>query len=260
MYYRPFDFCGEMSNYSSTTFGFGAGTRQFYFRTQSTDEAVIKQILIDQQHNLNPIGRAPELLAFVRQQEATGRRPLIVDAGANIGASPVYFIANLPSALVVAIEPDLENFKLLSKNVEGLNVEALRSAVASTAGRARVLDPGRGEWAYRTEPIDESDSDVANTVPRVTINDIYASHRAGHFPFIVKVDIEGAERELFSANTEWVAQTPILIAELHDWMLPKTGTSRSFLRCVGELDRDFIHIGGDIYSIANDLDALAAAR
>ena len=155
---------------------------------------------------MNPIGRAPELPAFVRRQEATGRRPLIVDAGANIGASPVYFIANLPSALVVAIEPDLENFKLLSKNVEGLNVEALRSAVASTAGRARVLDPGRGEWAYRTEPIDESDSDVANTVPRVTINDIYASHRAGHFPFIVKVDIEGAERELFY-NTEWVAQT-----------------------------------------------------
>jgi FkbM family methyltransferase len=248
-----------MSIYSSTTFGFGAGTRQFYFRKQSTDEAVIQQILIDQQHNLNSIGRAPELLAFARRHEATGLRPLIVDAGANIGASPIYFIANLPSALVVAIEPDLDNFKLLSKNVEGLNVEALHSAVGSTAGRARVLDPGRGEWAYRTEPIDSSE-DVANAVPRVTINDIYASHRAGHFPFIVKVDIEGAERELFSANTEWVAQTPVLIVELHDWMLPKTGTSRSFLRCVGELDRDFIHISGDIYSIANDLDALAAAR
>ena len=47
-----------MPNYSTTTFAFGTGTRQFYFRQRSTDEAVIQQILIDQQHNLNPIGRA----------------------------------------------------------------------------------------------------------------------------------------------------------------------------------------------------------
>jgi FkbM family methyltransferase len=249
-----------MSNYSSTTFGFGTGTRQFYFRKQSTDEGVIQQILVDQQHNLNPIGRTPELLAFAHRREATGRRPLVVDAGANIGASPIYFIANLPSALVVAIEPDLENFELLSKNVEGLNVEPLRGAVASTAGRARVLDPGRGAWAYRTEPIGEAGKDAADVVPRVTINDIYESHRSAHFPFMVKVDIEGAESELFSANTEWVALTPLIIVELHDWMLPKSGISKSFLQCIAQLDRDFIHIGGDIFSIANDLDALAVGR
>ena len=134
-----------MTIWSSTTFEFGTVTRQLYFRKQSSDEAVIRQTLIDKQYDLNRIGRCAELLEFARQQQASGLRPLIVDAGANIGVSPIYFIANLPSALVVAIEPALDNFQLLSKNVEGLNVEAMHSAVSSIGGgRVRVVDPGRG--------------------------------------------------------------------------------------------------------------------
>jgi len=205
---------------------------------------------------LGRIARATDLLAFAQAQQARGLRPLIVDAGANIGASPLYFLANLPNARVVAIEPDLANFELLLKNVQGLDVEAIRAALSAGMGRARVLDPGRGHWAYRTQPI--TDDDVSpDSVPRVTVNSIYCSHRCGFFPFLVKVDIEGAEKELFSGNTEWVARTPLIIVELHDWMLPKKGTSRSFLQCVANLDRDFITIGNDVFSIANDLDALA---
>jgi hypothetical protein len=75
----------------------------------------------------------------------------------------------------------------------------------------------------------------------------------------VKVDIEGAEADLFSGNTEWVELTPIIIVELHDWMLPKKGTSRPFLQCISKLDRDFIYLGEDVYSIANDLQGFAAA-
>jgi hypothetical protein len=69
----------------------------------------------------------------------------------------------------------------------------------------------------------------------------------------VKIDIEGAEAELFSANTEWVDQTPLIIIELHDWLLSRQGISRNFLRCVSSLDRDFVHIGENIFSVKNDL-------
>jgi FkbM family methyltransferase len=247
-----------MTIYSSTTFTLGTETRQLYFRNQSSDEAVMKQILIDQHYNLTRIGRSAELHTFFKQEEAKGLKPLVVDAGANIGVSPIYFIGNLPRALVVAIEPELENFKLLTKNVEGLNVEAIHSAVSSTTGRVRLVDLGRGHWGYRTQPITEED-DAADAVPRVTINDIYESHRLKCFPFIVKVDIEGAEEDLFSCNTEWVAITPIIIVELHDWLLPKRGTSRPFLQCISKLNRDFVFLGEDVFSIANDLPSLAAA-
>jgi FkbM family methyltransferase len=247
-----------MTIYDTTKYGFGATTRDLYFRKQSTDEVVIKQVFVDQQYNLNCLGRSAEIFAFVKQQVARGLRPLVVDAGANMGASPLYFLANLPSALVIAIEPELENFNLLSKNVEGLNVKAIHGAVASDTGRARVIDPGLGHWAYRTEPATRHDT--ADTVASVTINDIYDSYRSTpFFPFIVKVDIEGAEADLFSGNTEWVELTPIIIVELHDWMLPKRGTSRPFLQCISKFDRDFIHLGEDVYSIANDLQGLATA-
>jgi FkbM family methyltransferase len=248
-----------MSVHSRTTFEFGKTIRELFFRQASTDEDIIRQIFVDQEHDLSRVTRTTDLLAFGRRQETRGLRPLIIDAGANIGVSPIYFLANLPNAHVVAIEPDVGNFELLMKNVEGLDVESMRAALSASTGRARVLDPGRGYWAYRTQPISDDVTDT-DAVPRVTVNSIYASHRSGFFPFLVKVDIEGAEGELFSGNTEWVALTPLIIVELHDWMLPKSGTSRTFLRCVANLDRDFITIGNNVYSIANDLDALAPAH
>lgn len=92
----------------------------------------------------------------------------------------------------------------------------------------------------------------------MTINDVYRALAAQAFPFLVKVDIEGAEGDLFSGNTEWVARTPLVIVELHDWLLPKQRTSQPFLQCIAQLDRDFVYIGEDVYSIANNLDALEA--
>ena len=180
---------------------------------------------------------------------------MVVDRALASSHPAIYFTGNLPKALVIAIEPDIENFTLLCKNVEGLNVEPIHGAISSAAGHARVYDPGQGHWGYRTEPIAERD--VAVTVARVTINDIYRSHETC-FPFMAKIDIEGAEQDLFSDSIEWIALTPLLIVELHDWLLPKGRTSRPFLECISKLDRDFVSIGEDIYSIANDLDALAA--
>ncbi len=84
-----------------------------------------------------------------------------------------------------------------------------------------------------------------------TINDIFRQNAATHFPFIVKIDIEGGEAALCSDATERVGQTPILIVELHDWLLPRRGISQPFLKSIAPLDRDLIHIGEDIYSISN---------
>jgi FkbM family methyltransferase len=244
------------SSYSSLELRFGNGAiRQFYFRAKSSDEHVIKQVLGDSQYDLRRLRRASELAGFFQARSAAGKRPLVIDAGANIGASSIFFAMNFANAFVVAIEPDRENYELLRKNVDGVGIEPLCSAVSSTPGFARVVDPGEGHWGYRTE--NTTEAAARDVVERVTINDLYRRHAATYFPFIVKIDIEGGEADLFSGNTEWVARTPLLIVELHDWLLLKCGNSRSFLKCVAQLDRDFVYVGEDVYSIANDLDALA---
>jgi precorrin-6B methylase 2 len=40
----------------------------------------------------------------------------ILDCGANIGSSSVFFVNLFPLAQIIAVEPELENFKILVKN------------------------------------------------------------------------------------------------------------------------------------------------
>lgn len=222
--------------------------RPFYFRPGTSDEPIIRDVLLNREYDLKRLCRWPELVEFARRTtEATGKHPIIIDAGANIGAATVFFCGEIPNAWIVAIEPDTSNFDLLTRNVAGLNVKTLHAALASSAGQARVVDPGEGHWGLRTERTDEG------SVACITIDEIYRQIESTFFPFMVKIDIEGGEDELFSQNTKWVERTPLIIVELHDWLLPKTAASGSFLRCVAPLDRDFINIGENVYSVTNSI-------
>src|SRR5438093_872186 len=132
-----------MSNsHSVADLSCGGTTRRFYFRGATSDEQVAKDVFQQQEYSLNRLRRASELIEFVKEQERRGRRPLIVDAGANIGATALYFMLTFPNSSVVAVEPDHENYNLLSKNTQGLRVKAHHAAVSATKGRVSVFDPG----------------------------------------------------------------------------------------------------------------------
>lgn len=234
----------------------GSVQRPFVYRKDTSDERVIAQVLKNGDYNLGRLRRGGELTGLYEQLAASGRTPLIIDAGANIGASAVYFACSFPKARVVAIEPERSNFELLTLNTSGLPVESHHAALAATPGTLNVVDAGEGFWGYRTAALAEGGKAV-HTVSCVTINDIYAAH-AG-VPFMAKIDIEGGESELFAANTEWVDRTPVIIIELHDWLMPGSANSRAFLQCIAARDRDFVHIGENIFSIANSPPARRAA-
>jgi FkbM family methyltransferase len=229
----------------------GTSTRAFEFRPGTSDEGVIENILKRSEYNFGRLPRGPHLNEFYRSAVASGKTPLIVDAGANIGASAVYFAYSFPQARVVAIEPEKSNFELLSANTAGANVECIHAALAATAGRARVIDSGKGHWGFRTER--GAGASGGESVECVTLNDIYRDQPAGVVPFIAKIDIEGGESELFSAGTEWVAETPVIVIELHDWLLLGQANSRAFLQCVSAHDRDFLYLGENVFSIDNKL-------
>ena len=175
-----------------------------------------------------------------------GSKSLIIDAGANIGASVVWFSQVFPESHIVAFEPDVNNFELLKRNTEGLDVELHNAAIGPIDGNVSIQDPGEGEWGYRTKV------DVDGGCAMVGLDRIFSAKLKDKFePYIVKIDIEGAEDELFSDSTEWIDRTPIIIIELHDWLLPKKATSRNFLRAICKYDRDFVHIGENIFSMKN---------
>lgn len=242
----------EKPNFSSMSIRVGDQERQLFYRLKTSDEAVINDVIVNGEYDLRRLRRLPELLVYARQKhEASSKRPMVVDVGANIGTASLYFLGNLPDISVLAVEPDAGNFELLERNVDGLDVHALKSVVSCSPGWAEIVDPGEGHWGYRTRSI--SGSGTASAVSCITMNDIYRQAEPACFPFIAKIDIEGGEADLFSANTEWVQQTPLIIIELHDWLLPGTKSSGAFLRCISQLDRDFINVGANIYSISNHL-------
>jgi FkbM family methyltransferase len=220
--------------------------RTFQHRGTQADRGVIQQIFAAEEYSLSWLRRGPELQGLYESLLRAGRRPMILDAGANIGASVVFFALAFRQAHIVALEPARDNFELLRLNSAGLDVDARCAAIGARAGEVVVTDPGEGEWGYRT-----AEEGRGERVARLAAAELVREKRAaGLAPFIAKIDIEGAEEELFSADTGWIDDFPLLVVELHDWLLPKSASSRNFLRCMAARERDFVSRGENVFSIA----------
>jgi FkbM family methyltransferase len=220
------------------------GTVPFYFRGSSSDEIVVQQIFVDHDYSLSDLQLSSQLDEFLSANIGRGLRPLILDMGANIGASAVWFLHNYPLSRVIAVEPDEGNFELLTRNTQGLDCIAVKGAIASAKGFANIEDPGLCHFGLRTA-ISPGGSVETFTVPELMQR--YGGN--SWFPFIAKIDIEGAESELFSKNTDWIDQFPVVIIELHDWLLPNENSSRNFLQCVSSRARDFLYKRENIFSV-----------
>ena len=84
----------------------------------------------------------------------------------------------------------------------------------------------------------------------ITISDIEKLYPEA-IPFIVKIDIEGFEDELFSKNTEWMKEFYLITLEIHDWMLPGKAISKNFFREHSKESRDCYLRGDMVFSIKN---------
>ena len=126
------------------------GAWDLFHRGTQADLGVIQQIFVDDAYSLRSFERWPGLRRYA--DGSLSGRPLIVDCGANIGASSMYFpMAAYPQASVVALEPEAGNFQLLRENTAVFpGVKPLHNAVASKRSTLVISDPGIGEWGYRT--------------------------------------------------------------------------------------------------------------
>lgn len=221
------------------------GEHRFLFRPSREDREVCRQVFFYRDYALDRLARRGDLMDHYSSIE----RPLIVDAGANIGAATVWFSLTFPKARVVAIEPDTENFRLLAQNTAQFPLVSLhQGAIASAPGQLFLNDPGGGAWAYRTTA---GPGPGSYAVKAMTIEEVASSSDAT--PFILKIDIEGAEQELFSRHAEILDQFPLIVIELHDWMLPRSASSQNFLRWHAARDRDFVFSGENVFSISNSI-------
>jgi FkbM family methyltransferase len=149
-----------------------------------------------------------------------GTPRVIVDAGANIGMATLYFARTFPGAKIIAIEPEPSNFALLQMNCGSLeNVTLIQGALWPTSGTLVIEDESAEKWAMRVTD-DAGLSGPAKAVCALTIPEILKRFAITQID-LLKLDIEGAERDLFLGRPQdWLGQIGMIAIELHDRYRP----------------------------------------
>jgi FkbM family methyltransferase len=143
----------------------------------------------------------------------------ILDGGAYNGDSAVIFSSKCTPDLIVAVEPDLENYRLLKLNTSGLPcVVAVHCALWShdtTVNLNDVPDSKVGARAMASEGV--------GAIRARSIVSLAREYGLEGFD-MVKLDIEGAEREILQSNpAAWLKRCRVFILELHDDLSPGAG-------------------------------------
>jgi FkbM family methyltransferase len=214
-----------------------------------TDWRTLSQVFYNEDYNLERFSRFKEINEFYLKLVKSKKIPLILDCGSHIGLASRYFSETYPQSKIISLEPNKNNFKLGKKNnlYNKNKIKFINAAVGSKNSYGNIVDPGLGKDSYRINFHDKKKIKI------ISVNNILKNIKKIVNPFIIKIDIEGSEKNLFSKNTEWIEKFPILIIELHDWMFPASTNSKNFLKKISNQNRDFLYFGENIFSIKNNI-------
>ena len=138
---------------------------------------------------------------------------VIFDIGGNIGIAARYLAHRFPRATVHSFEPIPQNCQLLERNVADANIRVHPYALGARSQTAEfhVLGAEQGRWGYYSLTR-RGDSSVRAEVRSVT--DVLSE--LGDAVDIIKLDVEGAEREIIGAfRDEVIARATWVYGELH---------------------------------------------
>lgn len=174
-----------------------------FCRPRTSDIRVFKQIFIDLEYRCLDDCASPDL---------------ILDCGANVGYSSAYFLNRFPTARVIAVEPDPDNFKLLCENVKpyGRRCTPMLAAIWPEPKRLRLSQGTMGqgrEWGRKVEPTQGGHAGGLEGIDIASLLDQSGFSRIG----LLKIDIEGAERHVFGHTARnWIDSVDNIVIELHD--------------------------------------------
>jgi FkbM family methyltransferase len=187
--------------------------------------------------------------------DSVPRDGVYVDVGANNGFFYSLQVARRhPGARVFAFEPDPQILPHLERNVHrnrfGNQIEIVAQAVSDTVGQVR-LSAGLGASGYL---LGQDDPHPSIKVAGTSL-DAFAKARQLDRIDLIKVDIEGLEeRMLRGSQTVLLEFQPILVLELLDQHLRRSGSSRAGVEQLLE-DHGYL-----VHMVARSNDAVAFPR
>ena len=141
--------------------------------------------------------------------ESTKSNPYIIDCGANIGLSILYFKKLFPDCRILAFEPDKNTFEILKKNVAQFSksVEFKEVAVWSSDTTLQFFVEGSLAGSLLVDFANK------NNVLNVKASDL-KKYMNEEIDFL-KIDIEGAENTLIFDIAEKLVNVKNLFLEYH---------------------------------------------
>ena len=224
-----------------------------HWRRRTPRERALRQLELLPRHTRTAtdlLGRALEVpdaasfLAMYREiweQEiyrftARAAAPYIIDGGANIGVSVLYFKRTHPQSRIKAFEPDPQVFAALQNNVAAFgleNVELFPQALWSSTGQlhfqsegadaGKIAEQGRG----------------AISIPSLRLRDLL-------FETVdfLKLDIEGAETQVLADCADVLHHVERLFVEYHSFADQPQTIGQVFDILIKSGMRVHVHCGG----------------
>jgi FkbM family methyltransferase len=205
-------FVEENANYIVTDFKRRFKTRIKLRKLPSSDLDVFHQIFYWGEY-------LPVIETFKSNfSTSLGKKINILDAGGNIGLTSLFFLEHFSNANIICVEPEIGNFKVLDYNLSNKqfdNVKKINAAIWSHNSKIRVVNDFRDQldWSFRVEETESMDF-----IEAYSINQI-ATNYGLKFIDILKIDIEGSEKEIFTFsnnNLGFLNITKCIAMEIHD--------------------------------------------
>jgi FkbM family methyltransferase len=225
------------------------------------DLLTVYEVFFDEYYNLKNLKNWNVINDYYNNIKKNNSKALIVDCGSNIGSSSNYFSRIFFGSFVVSIEPEINNFLMIKKNFCSPNSVLINKAISCDNQNysLNISEDSRGHF-INISHLQEKNIKINSLFKRekveaITVKDILNNYRNDCVPFLIKIDIEGFEQNLFYKNFEWMNDFLIIIIEIHDWMIPNRSISSNFIKALNEIgkdeqnNRDLVIIGENLISI-----------
>ena len=178
-------------------------------RLGSSDIATFDQIFVKKEYD------SPQMPKYAES---------IIDLGANIGLATVFFAVKYPGSNILSVEPESNNFSLLLSNTADLGNRIQRQHAAvwwkdDFINLHTTQEDGSSLDAWGVQ-VSERLSQESKTTRCFKLGTLIEEAGFSNVD-ILKVDIEGAELEVFSQGAaEWLPRVNLIIIETHDRFRP----------------------------------------
>lgn len=206
------------------------------FRIKTCKQVKIAKQMLFARTTTQDVEIAAHTLIFEEYSDIVCANPaVIVDAGANIGTSAIYFATRYPDAKIISIEPEKENYQILLKNIKNfVNIIPINAALCSDSKNRLILDRQTGPCGYTVSETTNETVSTFQTVKCVTIIELMKKFNFNYID-ILKMDIEGGEKEVLDSSPDWINKVKIITIELHDRIV--MGCDRAFYLATVDFNR-----------------------